>query len=237
MELLRFNDKGVASFREFLAALRDDPTIAVPTGLLSKSSLVERLPEPIQAEPRRFKNRMAFAQWLHAAAAGTRVPLQDAGFWSWLTLLLFDQVCPEKNGERAIKEEVRYIPQLSNARRYYRHALVGPYLILDQHKSDQDQATALLCGALDRPNDEAYRLFIENGLMVHHCAVSVLTDLYYDPVKNRLRRGSQTKSAGAIRRFVKVLHQYSRTYDLDVLSSSRLKNMLPAEFNPWRTVE
>lgn len=241
MQLQAFNQKGIAAFTEYLDALRLDPARPVPTDLLDKPTLTRPLPRPITATPPRegFATRMDFACWLYdaAKAADTEIPRKDTGFWTWLTLALFDQVCPANvKGKRNVKEIPRYIPELDSTRRYYRHALVGSYLVyLRFQNKDASIAAPLLCGSLVKLHDEAYRLFVENQLLVHAPAVETLRNFYYDVQSNRIRRGAQGKNTpGSIRRFVKLLSQYARTYDLDRVPAEKLASMLPPEFDRWR---
>lgn len=238
MQLKAFNNKGIAAFTEYLDALRLDPARPVPTDLLDKPTLTRPLDEPIEATPQPFATRMDFACWLHDAAdeSNATVPLKDAGFWAWLTLALFDQVCPANaKGQRTVKELPRYIPQLDSSRRYYRHAFVGAYMVFQHFEEKPEIAAPLLCGSLVKLHDEAYRLFVENQLLVHAPAVETLRIFYYDPLADRIRRGAQGKNTpGSIRRFVKLLSQYARTYDLDSLPADQLSGMLPKEFDRWR---
>lgn len=234
----RFNDKGVQAFAAYLDALRADPKAPVPTDLLTNPRLTQPLDPPIDAEPQPFNTRMDFCRWLHdaAKAAGTEAPRRDAGFWAWLTLALFDQVCPaDSTGRRKPKEDARYLPLLDQARRYYRHALVGPYSVYLRYDKTPEYAAPLLCGSLAKLADEAYRLFVENQLVTYPAAVNILRSFYYDARKNTIKRGAGSKKAGSIRRLVKVLTQYGRTYDIDEMADSDLACMLPKEFDRWRT--
>lgn len=238
MQFRRFNDDGIRAFRNYLQRLRGDPTLPPPLSLLTDDTVSEALSPKIEANPDRFENRMAFARWLYAASknADHPIPRTDAGFWAWLSLALFDQVCPPNlHGARNPKEEARYIPILQDARRYYRHGLLGPYLVFLNYEDNSESASALLCGSLTKLNDEAYRLFVENQLVPYRGAVAILHDLYFDYTKGKIKRGAQTKKAGSIRRFVKILFQYARTYDLDTLPEDKLKEMLPPEFDKWRS--
>ncbi len=239
MKLRRFNEQGVNSFAEYLAALRTDPATAVPTELLTNPRVTEPLSVVIEAEPpASFASRMEFAQWLHAAAtaSGVDIPRDDAGFWAWLSLALFDHVCPaDGKGMRKIKEDARYVPMLESSRRYYRHALVGPFYVYWMYRDSPDVAAAVLCGSLTQLNDEAYRLFVENQLVVMPSAIGVLTKLYYDEATGKLKRHSKTKKRGSIRRLATFLTRFARTLDLDVIPVERLIDTLPSEFNRWRT--
>src|SRR5690606_667590 len=102
--LRRFNDAGVAAFRAYLGQLREDSAAPPPMALLEDGSLTELQPIGVTEAPPRFSNRLEFAQWLTAVVdnGGSKVSLRDVGFWSWLALLLFDQVCPVKGKGRSV---------------------------------------------------------------------------------------------------------------------------------------
>jgi len=238
MRFRRFNELGVKAFAEFLGALRANPETPVPTELLTNPRLTEPLSVSIDAAPpASFASRMEFAKWLHAAATanGVEIPRNDAGFWAWLSLSLFDHVCPaDGKGARRIKEDARYLPMLEASRRYYRHALVGPFYVYWMYRESPEQAAAVLCGSLTQLNDEAYRLFVENQLVVMPSAIGVLTSLYYDKLAAKLKRHSKTKKRGSIRRLATFLTRFARTLDLDVIPVERLIETLPSEFNRWR---
>jgi len=238
MKFRRFNDQGVIAFAEYLGALRANPAAAVPTELLTNPRLTEPLSITIDAEPpASFASRMEFAKWLHAAAtaSGVDIPRNDAGFWAWLSLALFDHVCPpDGKAMRTIKEDARYLPMLESSRRYYRHALVGPFYVYWMYRDSPELAAAVLCGSITQLNDEAYRLFVENQLVVMPSAIGVLTRLYYDELTGQLKRNSKTKKRGSIRRLATFLTRFARTLDLDVIPVERLVETLPSEFNRWR---
>lgn len=219
MKFRRLNAHGLKAFSEFLNELRQNPVAPVPLELLESPQHSEPLLAPIEAEPPElFQNRMAFAQWVHTAAVNSRtqVPRDDAGFWAWLSLALFDHVCPpDANGRRKVKEDARYVPLLDSARRYYRHSLVGPFFVYWMYRDSPEIVAAVLCGSLAKLNDEAYRLFVENQLVVMPSAVELLTRLYYDRASDSLRRNSKTKKRGSIRRLATFLTRCARTIDLN----------------------
>lgn len=238
MKFRRLNEQGVKAFAEYLGALRTHPEAAVPTDLLTNPRLTEPLPEPIEADPpAAFASRMDFAKWLHGAAtdSAVEVPRNDAGFWAWLSLALFNHVCPaDGRGRRSVKEDARYLPMLESSRRYYRHSLAGPFFVYWMYRESPETVAAGLCGSLTQLNDEAYRLFVENQLVVMPSAVGVLTRLYYDPAAGKLKRNSKTKKRGSIRRLATFLTRFARTLDLDVIPVERLTVILPPEFDRWR---
>lgn len=238
MNLRKMNQRGLDAFKQYLVDLRANTATAVPSELLTDPHFTEPLLKEIEIEiPESFPSRMVFAKWLHLAFrdSGMEVPRGDAGFWSWLSLALFDHICPaDANRNRKIKEDARYFPLLESSRRYYRHALVGPFSVYWMYRDRPEQAAAVLCGTLTQLNDEAYRLFVENQLVVMPAAIGVLTRLYYDEKKDRLKPKSRTKNRGSIRRLATYLTRFARTLDLDVVSVTRLMDSLPSEFDPWK---
>lgn len=236
MKLRRFNDTGLKRFTSYLHELKVDKKLEPPLELLGSGEYSSPLKESIEAEPEAFASRLAFARWLHDAAerSGSAVPRADVHFWAWLTLLLFDQVCPvDGQGNRKAGEIARYVLNLHSARRSYRHALAGADSVLLSVESAR-AAEPLLCGPMHVLTGEAYRLFVEGSLIHHPGAVQTLRSLYFDESTGQLRKGSSTTEAGGIRRLTKVLGQYARTYDLDIVPGNRLTAMLPREFNRWK---
>jgi hypothetical protein len=126
---------------------------------------------------------------------------------------------------------------LETSRRYYRHALLGPFSVYWLYRNNPEEAAALLCGSLTQLTDEAYRLFVENQLVVMPSAVGVLTRLYFDRTTGKLKSGSKTKTRGSIRRLAKHLTRCARTFDLDIISTEKLLETLPAEFSRWRDLD
>jgi hypothetical protein len=113
MKFRRLTDEGIAAFATYLNRLREDSALEPPTVLLSDAAASEPLAVNLSAEPEPFATRFDFARWLHEAAEkyDVEVPRGDAAFWSWLSLALFDQVCPEDgNGRRKLFEKAWYIP-------------------------------------------------------------------------------------------------------------------------------
>src|SRR5690606_30661699 len=98
----------------------------------------------IEAEPpASFASRMDFAKWLHAAATanGVDIPRNDAGFWAWLSLALFDHVCPaDAKGKRKPGADARHLINATDWKRRYRHLLQNAYEIFVLHRDDPARA-------------------------------------------------------------------------------------------------
>ena len=148
MKLRRFNPDGVAAFATYRARLTLEPSLQPPTQLLEDPALTDEVPGDLDVPARSFKNRMEAGVFLNTLidAAGISLPERDQGLWTWLTLFYFDEVCPaDGNGNRDPKKEARLIAQVDNFQRFYRHLLLGPFLIVRAHRDDPSRAIALLC--------------------------------------------------------------------------------------------
>ena len=176
---------------------------------------------------------MNFAVWADdlLALPGIERFQRDLGFWAWLTVALFNQVCPLRpDGTRPSKERVRYVPDFSDWRRYYRHLLASPWSIYRAHRDAPQNVMAVLCEPLDRPGDVVEQLTSRQELVSNPAVMSLATRLYYDPRGGTLRRGAGSKGRGSPRRLATVLDQFDVTYDLYTLTVDELAQLLPPEF-------
>lgn len=232
MELKKFNDDGTAAFSKYLADLKDDKTLSPPTDLLGKTDLTEPLTEPIRADLRPFSDRMDFTCWLHDAAEEnhSKVPQHDAGFWAWLTLLLFDQVCPAKNGTRKVGAQARYIID-SNWRRRYRHLLATPYRAFYQYCDKPARALVILSQSLDVWGELTEQIAGRQELISCPGTMSLATQLFVDPQTHDPKTGA---SGNAARRLGKLLNQYTRTWDITVMKPAQAEDLLPHEFDRFK---
>lgn len=238
MQFRRFNDAGIEAFREYLQRLRAEPTSPPPLSLLTNNEVSAPLTPAISAEPDTFDSRMDFARWLHTAseAADATIPRGDAGFWAWLSLALFDQVCPvDGNGMRTVREDARYIAMLQDARRHYRHLLFGPYSIFHLHRDDPDAAGVLLYGELTTLGHHQYQIASRKDLLGNKNVLSAATLLYIDEQTGRTKRGSVSQRNGSVFRFVRIVNQLERVWDLMATDARQIIEMLPSEFDRFKS--
>jgi len=117
----------VEAASQYLDQLKAAPTTPPPMWLLTDEVASEAVAD-VEVLDQPFATRFDAANYLQEllSAANINKVDRDAGLWSWLTLLFFDQVCPlGKAGERDAGETARYIPALDLSRRYYRHLLLA----------------------------------------------------------------------------------------------------------------
>lgn len=238
MNLRRLTSRGIDCFRSFLELSLTGVSADVPTHALVDDHCSENV-EPTRAcEDIDFRDRMELARYLDRLLAPlpSAVVQTDKGMWSWLALAYFNQLCPaESDGTRRTGVIERWIPNLDESRRYYRHMLFGPYMLYQACRDAPDRAAGLLCDPIDVATPEVFRLFIENPDVARSkTAVAVATKLYFNPRTGRTKRGTGRKESGGCRRLIQVLRQFDCTYDLETLTPETLCDMLPDEFNEFR---
>jgi hypothetical protein len=237
MKLYRFTEHGLSAFADYLSTLSKVPNAAVPGGLLTAPQNAELLSPGIDIDSRVFANRMEAASYLDGVLSQVSgADLQrDVRLWSWLTLFYFDQACPIKpNGDRIVgAQRAKWIPEVEESRRFYRHAVLGPYLAYRAHRDSPGRASVLLSDPMHVTTSEAFRLFIETTFINMKGPVELATEFYFNPATRKLRRGAGTKRAGGLRRYIGVLQQLDVTFDLHRLAAAQLKRLLPSEFNKW----
>jgi hypothetical protein len=238
MKLRRFNKSGFDRFVEYRDLLTTEPEAEPPFHLLEDPLLTEVIPGDVDIEQRSFDKRFDAGVYLLETVSKTSIdlPEKDAGLWSWLTLFFLDQVCPaDKNGCRQPYEGPRLVPTIDNYQRFYRHLLLGPYLIVRAHHDNPERAMALLHNPLYQPGEIPSILAASKESVTNRAVVETATRLYYDGVNDKLKTGSGSKNKGAPRRLAAVLNQLDLTYYLYGLNTEELLALLPKEFDKFKS--
>lgn len=230
----RLNDTGIEAFRQYLHRLRESPLDAPPRSLLDDPDSSEPLGiEIVATAPDRFETRMTFARWLYSAAdhQGRPVPRNDRGFWSWLSLELFDHVCPpNSHGRRKPGADARHIPDMVNWRRRYRHLLANPYDVFMLHRDNPRRAFVALVNPLHTPGELTEQFTSRIEIVSCPGTMALASYLYVDPRTGKRRPGASGASA---RRFGKLMNQYTRTFDLPEIQPAEFASVLPREFSKF----
>ena len=235
MMLRRFNKKGMELLSQYVLSLAEEPTRPVPFGYLEDDSLTEKI-RNISVEQQSFSTRLEAGRYF-VDLFDDRIdsPERDAGLWGWLTLLFFDQVCPVvSNGKRKPGNIARLLPILDNHQRFYRHLLLGPYLIVRANKENPELAIAMLHNPLSKPGDVAEQLASRKEIVTNHAIVGAATRLYFDPAKNALKRGSGSKGKGTPRRLATVMNQLDLNFYLYGMNTDEILDVLPKEFDRFK---
>lgn len=239
MKLRRFNSDGVAAFATYRARLALEPSLPPPTHLLEDPALTNEVSGGAQVPQQSFENRLEAGVFLNSIidAAGISLPERDQGLWTWLTLFYFDEVCPaDGNGNRNPQHEARLIAQVDNYQRFYRHLLLGPFLIVRAHRDDPNRAIAFLCKPLWEPGEIVEQLASRKELVTNRAVAEAATRLYYNPASRSFKRGAGSSVKGAPRRLAALLNQLDITWYLYGLGVDELLQLLPKEFDRFRPV-
>ena len=235
MNLRRLNNQGIEQFSAFVNSLTGDAPLPYPLALRADPGATTEIHPPIEIEQRSFGSRYAAAEYLFNRfedSALTDID-HDTGLWAWLALFYFDQLClTDKRGNQKPGELAHWIPAFSDARRYYRHLLAGPYRFFKAHCDAPQHAMVLLYGPLGTVGHFYYQLVARQQLVTNKSIVELATEMYIDPETERLKRGVQTHGKpGTVFRFVDVLNQFDTTWDLYAMSKDQIAAMLPQEFS------
>jgi hypothetical protein len=237
MMLRRFNAEGVNEFAAYRSRLITEPKAMPPFELLAVDALTEELSTDVDVEARSFANRLEAGVFLHSLIKEAEIsqPEHDKGLWTWLTLLFFDAVCPsDGQGRRDPQDEARLIAQVDNFQRFYRHLLLGPFLIVRAHEDNPERAMAFLCNPLWKPGEIVEQLASRKELVTNRAVAELATHLYYDPSKRTFRRGAGSSAKGAARRLAALLNQLDLTWYLYGMSKQEMLGLLPREFDRFR---
>jgi hypothetical protein len=237
MRLRRLTPQGIAQFSEYLDLLENESIRLVPTHLLEDAVCSEQFGAATEIQKKTFGSRYAAAEYLDSLLCNTGVTDldRDVGLWAWLTLFYFDEVCPkDKTGGRSPKERARYMPEPENHQRYYRHGLLGAYLIFRAHRDEPKRAMALLYQPLHIIDDIIAQLAAYQEIISNKSIIAMATKLYLDPVTGEPKVGARAKGPGSPRRLAAVLDQFDVTWDLYAMSLKEFWAVLPKEFDRFR---
>lgn len=239
MILRQFTRDGVKRFEQYLVALKEDPSLELPTVLLEDDTVSRPIKPETIIEQRVFSNRLELGLYLNKvlSACDHHSLMHNNGLWSWLSLFYFDQVCPaDQSGRRKRGQMERYVMHSENFRTRYRHLLATSYNVVHIHRDSPERAAVLLCGSVNEDSEITREFAGDMRLITVPSAVEAATLLYYDPETERPKKKASGKGRGAARRLTTVLAQFDLTWDLHELSAANLIAMLPAEFNRFRPV-
>jgi hypothetical protein len=238
IQLRRFNQQGVDRFRVAIHALQDGKTLDVQN-LLSDGELTEVLSDEGVLEVRPFANRRDAGQYMFEVMTRAEGELddvdRDVGLWSWLAAAWMDEIIHVSNGVQIPGADARWIPEVGDYRKYYRHLLAGPFQIYRAHRDNPDRAMVILATAVGSPGEAAEQLSARQEIVTNPNLLETATRLYYDPEAGSLKAGHAGKGGGSTRRLAKdIIRQFDLTWDFYGMSPNEILSLLPAEFDRFR---
>ncbi len=235
-KLRRFTANGLASFRSFLSrgAQGEFPH--------SEPEYSTEEPKSHDLEYGVFSDRVEFSDCLKRSLLPLPIGevFHDVELWSWISAKFFDFLAPIRpDGTRQIGQEYNYIPS-KNYRFSYRHLARTPWFLRVTHG---DNAIFLLNPAvannphpLARHGDMIEQLASRQFLISSETFIGAASALYLDAKGRRAKRGATArKKRGNVRRLVALANQLDLTFHFPTMSSQRLLELTPPEFNAWKS--
>jgi hypothetical protein len=234
MLLRQFNTDGIERFRKELEKCRRDPLSKIDFQFLEDDIFTEIIPGDILLEYIKFETKGDAGKYLHSILDTALVHdniMWNVGLWSWLSLFFFDSICPPNSlGHRKVKSDYYYIYDTSS-RRYYRHLLFIPWRVLDIAPDHHRLVTTTPVDTGDSITDEVIK---NETLRRIPCIFEVLDRIYWDETRQKVRKrvsGPGVRKGDLRNRFVKIIRQLDKTYDLQRLNAVQLIELLGDEFN------
>ncbi len=240
----RLTASGIEQFQLFLRQSAPADNVEPPTTLLTDSRTSAALDVELNVRQRQFCSRLELAEHLFGLLRTDTTTLRnDRGFWTWLSLYWFRQLCPVANqvyqpGNQVYQpgNTVRWIADLNNPRCACRHLIAGPFQIYRAHRDDPLRALSLLCDPVSRTNPLVRLIASRPSLVTCRAVVGAATRLFYSSETGKNRSGLNGCGPGSPRRFTDLLNQLDLTWDLHSLTTDELLELLPAEFDHFHRV-
>jgi hypothetical protein len=228
----RLNGRGRDAFRAWLEGggegappldLLDDPETSLP--------LHPATPRPTEVYERRYDLGVDLVNLLDdIEVAWLQI---DAGLWDWLSLCLIDQICPpDGTGRRKLSKIAHYILEIDDHRRRYRHLVRTAWALVQVHGT---VAEYLLAGPLHVHSEIVEQLSAYHDVITCKPLIAAMGHLVWDKDNARLKRGFRGHGPGSARRVQFIAKQFRLTYDLDSMRPEQILNLLPREFDRFRT--
>lgn len=233
------NEQGIEAFAANLASIRSGAQTALPHGLLLDDKSTIRWDSDAQVDPGlTFAGRLEFGHYLVEAleplCARSGID-RDGSLWSWLALAFFEQLCPsDASGARRVYADHRYILS-KNWNHHHRHLVRTPWMAAKLHGK---HARVVLTGDLSTHGEASEQLMSRIHLATNRPLFEAMSALYVEEAEGtfKLKTGSRAKdSPGSMRRLGKIIRQFDLTYDLRAMTGPTILDLLPAEFDRFKS--
>lgn len=232
----RFTDLGTRRFRKFFHKRVEGSETPIPNELLTGENTSEPLSYAKEIQERTFASRYDFGEYLVDVFENcpTQKIAEDAGLWNWLTAFYFEHLFPSPRGA---KEETRYVFRRRDRLKWYRHLVRTNWDLVRTHG---EIAKLVLSGSINELGDEIEQLVSRQDFRANRPLLEAATSLYYIEAEDgvgKLAKGARDKdpATGTIRRFITVMQQLLLTHDIYAMSPEVIVELLPDEFDRWRS--
>ncbi len=236
IRLRSLTDKGIEEFENYIQRLKLGVAEEPPIKSLSRFPFSKEFDLPLEIDVRPFSTRLEMAEYLsdRFALVARNSLVGQNGLWSWLALLLFNQLCPvSDDGHRDIRQTARYVCS-SDYRHYYRHYIAASWDIF--YLYGQNYSKVFLACPLNIHNDFIEQLASRQDIITIKGLIEAVDKLYWKgngsgrPKRNATNR----KVPGSLRRLISIVDQLRLTYDLHAMQGDYILSLLPKEFDSWK---
>ena len=247
MRLKKLTDLGIKQFAEYLAELRAGSNPKYPAHLLEDDAYSEVYgSEVIEVVQKKFDTKLEMLEEIDNILKNPdRKDVEsDTHLWAWFSLFYFESIVKkDKNGNISLESEnIQYIPETALWNRYYKHKILGPYLVYKMHQDHLEDTYLLLKSKPDRLGEFMGNVLGRQRMVSNKTIMKLLKELYWDEKSQSLKKGSSSRigksgslvGAGSISRLGVYLKQLDMTYDLHSIPLEKLLELLPKEYNKFK---
>jgi hypothetical protein len=235
MLIRTLNDEGMALFQQYVITCRNGGSGAPPLWMLDDDRTSVSMLSSLEVEDRPFTSRYEMGAYLadRLRDLDMQQHMGGKGFWSWLALFWFEQLCPANSaGLRKPSMPYNYILS-SDYKHRYRHAIFITWQLVTRYGS---AASFLLCNEMRSRGELIEQMMARQDILSLDGVMRLASSLYSDSSTGKFKRGAAArKSGGCVSRYVVWLQQLELTYDLYSISEAELEGLLPKEFERFRT--
>lgn len=234
----KLNETGIQKFKGYLMALKAGGKGTPPVQLCYDRQTSDALPFDIEPEDAEFADRVTMGKCLRdLIQKNDDTVLYDPGFWTAMSLIWFDKICPpDNNGARLTLALNRYIFD-SNQLKADRHILWGAWWAINTLGDDGEFFLRQPVGSKNdslQYHGEIMNRFASNQLVASVPGVIQLTRLLFQDDESKCpKKGTSGRGSGSPNHLVRLLKQFELTYDFHHMSPDALRGLLPKDFDKW----
>ena len=158
--------------------------------------------------------------------------LGDSGFWSAIALFWFNQLVPQKSdGKRNPSKWYNYVFWQENFRWRPRHAIFSTWKLVSQHG---ENVRFILNKEVHIRGELSEQFLGRIEYFTFESVAKTASKLYTDTETGGFVTGAAGRLGGSASRYINWLQQIELTYDLQLIDSENLYQLLPQEFDPYR---
>jgi hypothetical protein len=234
IQVRRLTDEGIRQFADYVDKQRAGDQPELPVHLLNDPDTSAEVSPTISLGDEDFATRFDLGAYLVDVIGDENIQhlAGDAGFWSWLALYWFEQLCPE-DADGNLKPAMVYNYVLSsNYKHRYRHAVYTTWQLVNAYG---DSSRFLLSRKPSVRGELIEQMMARQYYLSCRGVMEAAAELYWDPEANTFKRGAAARTApGCVSRLVLWLQQIELTYDIFSMTREQILDLMPGEFDRFK---